>query len=260
MVQDGYALYHHAMVVSEDGGWAVVQQGMNGGTGMARRYHWLFERAGGFVEEPHSAICCDERGGRVLDLTARESRESRSASLELALEGPGAVLRHLRRQRQATLGEFGGAPTAGARVAPARGELVGGYGAADPMERAPELRLPRRHEVLPSDLGRGGLEALERAMELQPSSYAELLEVPGMGPRRIRALALVAELAYGASPSWRDPARFSFAHGGKDGHPYPVDRGTYDATIASLREALDGARVGSRERLEALGRLGRALG
>jgi hypothetical protein len=118
--------------------------------------------------------------------------------------------------------------------------------------------LPRRHELLPRlDIDEAGRKALQMAYELQPSSYEDLVALKGMGPRRIRALALISELIYGARPSWRDPAKYSFAHGGKDGTPFPVDRETYDSSIDTLQEALEGAKLDRSEKYEALKRLGR---
>ncbi len=121
--------------------------------------------------------------------------------------------------------------------------------------------MPRHHEVLPKvDIDEAGRKALQMAYELQPSSYEDLVALNGIGPSRIRALALISELIYGARPSWRDPAKYSFAHGGKDGTPFPVDRETYDRSIKTLQEALEGAKLDKREKYEALKRLGRHIG
>ncbi|MGB9902367.1 DUF763 domain-containing protein [Methanothrix sp.] len=221
LVQDGYRLYHHAFILTSDGEWAVVQQGMN--ERYARRYHWLSDGLHSMIEEPHTAICTQRLEPRVLDLTSRESRENRQATLDLVRDGPA----HLRR-----------------------------YTAQRSLEDFPQvLRMPARHEILPVDIGRDGLRILQAAYELQPGSYEELISLKGMGPKRIRALSLISELIFGAPPSWRDPARYSFAHGGKDGHPYPVDRENYDRSIEHLREALQEAKLGDKERYEAMKRL-----
>lgn len=232
LVQDSYQIYHHSFFFTEKGNWAVVQQGMN--NAYARRYHWLSDKVKSFVEEPHAAICSQRQEQSVLDLTASESRENRKSTLDLVRDGPA----HLR-SAQRSLFDFG----------------------PEGQSPAPELLMPRRHEVLPRlDIDEAGRKALQMAYELQPSSYEDLVALKGMGPSRIRALALISELIYGARPSWRDPAKYSFAHGGKDGTPFPVDRETYDSSIKTLQEALLGARLDRKEKYEALKRLVRHVG
>jgi hypothetical protein len=232
LVQDGYQLYHHAFFFTEKGDWAVVQQGMN--ESYARRYHWLSDGVKSFVEEPHSAICSQRQEPTVLDLTAAQSRENRQATLDLVKDGPN----HL-----------------GFR--PAQRSLLD-FGDVGPCALPPELSMPRRHELLSRlDIDEAGRKALQKAYELQPSSYEELVALRGLGPKRIRALSLISELIYGASPSWRDPAKFSFAHGGKDGTPFPVDRDTYDRSTSTLHDAIEGARLDKKEKYEAIKRLAR---
>jgi len=217
-VQDGYQIYQHTFLFLPDGRWSVVQQGMNPATSMARRYHWVSEGVRSFVEEPHAAVCCDDRGQPVLNLVAAESQDVRTRSVQLAAE-PAAVL-----------------------------EAVG---------RAPLLALPRRHQVIESeDVSPRYLEKiLLKTYERQPRDYEALLEVDGVGARTLRALALASELMFGTAASTRDPARFSFAHGGKDGFPYPVDRPTYDRTILVLKKALERGRIDRSEKVQALKRL-----
>jgi hypothetical protein len=234
LVQDGYQLYHHVLVFTEVGSWAVVQQGMN--ESRARRYHWLSDRVASYVEEPHAAICSAERLDAVLDLTSSGSRENRDVTLDLVKDGPSHLLRYT---GQRTLGDFSGPPK--------RPEFA-------PSIR-PDLTLPHRHEVLPADLGKDGVRALEIACEIQPERYEDLIALKGMGPKRIRALALISELIYGAETSWKDPAKYSFAHGGKDGYPYPVDRETFDHSITTLREAVENAKLDKREKYDAIRRL-----
>jgi len=196
----------------------------------ARRYHWLSEGVKSFVEEPHSAICTQRQERSVLDLTSRDSEENRRATLDLVKDGPS----HLRSAQRSLL-DFGSSGNCS----------------------TPELSMPRRHELMPKlDIDDTGRKALQMAYELQPESYEDLVALKGMGSSRIRALALISELIYGACPSWRDPAKFSFAHGGKDGTPFPVNRETYDSSIRTLREALEGAKLDKKEKYEALKRLG----
>jgi hypothetical protein len=216
-VQDGFQLYHHVFVFAADGSWAVVQQGMSDATGMARRYHW--HEPARFDRDPHAAVA-GRSAGTVLNLVAGEGEGNRQVATALAREEPDKVLRELR----------------GMRI----------------------LTMPRRHHVLLSDVHPDRLDrVLLRAYEAQPADFTGLLEVPGVGPSALRALSLVAELAYGEPASVRDPVSFSFAHGGKDGTPFPVDRRTYDSTIESLRRAVHDAQLGHSEKVEALRRLAR---
>jgi len=218
-VQDGYQLYHHAFFFSSDGQWCVVQQGMSDENRMARRYHWLSSSVADFVCEPHSAVCCDTRSP-VLNLVALEGGDVRKASAEIAGQTPDKTL-----------------------------ALV---------SRLPNLVLPRRHEVSQADINPTYLKKiLVQTYEAAPANYESLLAIPGVGAKTLRALALVSELIYGAEPSSRDPARFSFAHGGKDGTPFPVDRPTYEKTIQVLHDALNHARVDHSEKMGALKRLAR---
>jgi hypothetical protein len=219
-VQDGYQLYHHVFLFTASGDWCVVQQGMNPQTSMARRYHWLSEHVTSFVEEPHEAVCCDVRGA-TLNLVAAESGDVRRRSAELAAMPPETTLRAI--------------------------------------EKVPDLRLPSRHLLFPElDVDARYLsKILLKTYERAPEDFEALLGIEGVGPKTLRALALASELIYGSSASTRDPARFAFAHGGKDGVPFPVDRTTYDQTIDTLRRAVDGARIDRSERVNALKRLAR---
>ena len=209
-VQDGYQLYHHVFFYTCDGAWAVVQQGMNTTTRLARRYHWLGSTVRDFVCEPHAAVCCDARG-ETLNLVARESDANRTASCLLAQSPPDIVLRELK--------------------------------------RCTTLELPRRHYIAPHDINPAKLSTvLLKTYEARPADFEALLALPGIGPKTLRSLALLAELVYGAAPSYRDPARYSYAHGGKDGHPYPVARDVYDTAVAVLREIVNESAIGVSEK------------
>ncbi len=215
-VADGFQLYLHAFAISAAGEWAVVQQGMNAGTGMARRYHWHSATAGDFTADPHTAIHGRPQGV-ILNLVDARAGRAQQAMLELAGQ---PVLK--------TLGE------------------------------ARRLAMPRRHEVRAQDLDLKRLGAvLAVAQERELRDFANLLLVEGLGPRTLQALALVAEVVHGAPARFHDPARFAFAHGGKDGHPFPVPLKTYDETIAVLRRGLDAGRVERSEKLDAFCRLDR---
>jgi len=219
-VQDGYQLYHHVFIFDKSGDWAVVQQGMNESNRWARRYHWLSSGVQDFVCEPHAAVCSDARGQLVLNMVAREAEDSRKTSAALASEPPDKLAREI--------------------------------------ERMQELSLAKYHAVLVSDLNPRSLgRILLKAYERKPENFRQLLEIQGVGPKSVRALAMIADLVYGAPASTRDPAKFSFAHGGKDGHPYPVDRRNYDRSIEVMKKAVERARVGDREKVDALRRLSR---
>ena len=216
-VQDGYQIYHHAFFFTQRGSWAVVQQGMNETNRYARRYHWFSQGVRDFVCEPHWAVCCDRRDGG-LNLVASESEQARQTITELTHEPLERLVQE--------------------------------------GKKLTELYLPRRHAI-PEETFR--LEHMEKTFrsiyEHSPKTFEGLLGIQGVGPKSLRALSLIAELVYGIKSSVKDPTRFSFAHGGKDGHPYPVDRKAYDETIEALGSALERARVGDREKMEAIKRL-----
>lgn len=217
-LQDGYQLYHHAFIFTPNGRWAVVQQGMNTDSRRARRYHWLSDEVKDFVDEPHSGIISEHKEKTPLDMTAHQSSQAREVSAEVAKEKPKKTIKT--------------------------------------VEHLKELRLPTRHEIFIKDLKPDTLNRiLLKTYEQQPHNFEQLLGIRGVGPKTIRALALISELVYGAKPSYTDPVRYSFAHGGKDGHPYPVNREQYDKSIEVLRKAVNQAKIGRTEKLDAIKRL-----
>jgi len=222
-VQDGYQLYHHTFLFTADGSWTVIQQGMNETTRYARRYHWLGETVTSYVNEPHSAILSEAKG-QALNLVAGESGPARNTIAEIAAgQKPESIVADLKKLKT--------------------------------------LSLPSRHYLTTDDLHPDSLSRiLVSTYERQPGGFEELLGLAGVGAKTIRALSLLSELVYGVAPSYRDPARYSFAHGGKDGIPYPVDRETYDRSIELLRKAIGRAKLGIREKDEAVGRLERMRG
>jgi hypothetical protein len=229
-VQDGFELYLHGFVVTRDGAWTVIQQGMRPASRTARRYHWLGEGVTSFVDDPHAAID-GEPEGTIVNLADRRAAAARDAGLELVRAGPDGVLRELARIE---------------RVQP-RTELL------------PHLVMPGHHEVTANDVvHRRVAGALAAAHERMPHDFSELLLVPGVGARTVFALAQVAEVVHGAPSRFSDPARFSMAHGGKDGHPYPVPLAVYDETLRVLTNAIDRAKLGQDEKLGALRRLDEA--
>lgn len=234
-VQDGFDLYLHGFVVAADGRWTVIQQGMHTGRRMARRYHWLSEGLESFVDAPHAAIEGRMAQDAIVNLTDRRAAPSRRGQLDLLhAMGPDGLTREVTRIE-------GRVPPA-----PAQGNL-------------PHLFLPAHHDVRPVDVNMRRLHgALAAAAEAGPRDFADLLRVPGVGARTVRALAQVAEVVHGAPCRFSDPARFSLAHGGKDRHPYPVPVAVYDRTLSVMKAAVSAARLGREERLDAIRRLDRA--
>ncbi|MFQ5975468.1 MAG: DUF763 domain-containing protein [Candidatus Hydrothermarchaeales archaeon] len=227
-IQDGYQLYHHSFFLTEKGNWAIVQQGM--GENYARRYHWLKDNVKEFVEEPHNGICCDKVEDIVLDMTSKDSRETRETSLDLVRDNPEHLRKYFLPSKQKQLTDF-----------------------LD--HKSTEFGMPAHHPVLEIDMTETGMKVLKNAYEIQPESYEELVALKGMGPKKIRALALISDLIYGTDPSWKDPVKYSFTHGGKDGFPYPVDKEAYDNSIQTLKDAVDAAKLDDKERYHAIKRL-----
>lgn len=219
-VQDGYQLYHHAFFFDSNGNWAVVQQGMNDDNGWARRYHWLSSNVNDFTCEPHAAVCSDRRSDIALNMVAGESGENRVVSAGIACEKPEKAVREVERMR--------------------------------------ELIMPARHDILPIDITSAYFQkVMLKTYDRQPQDFEQLLGIQGVGAKTIRALAMISDLVYGAPLSRRDPAAYSFAHGGKDGIPYPVDRKTYDRTIDIMRKGVEKAKLGDSATNEAIRRLSR---
>lgn len=218
LVQDGYDIYHHVFVLSKDGSWAVVQQGMNGKERTARRYQWLSREDLDPTCEPHSGVTCD-RTEKVLNLVAGEGEGVREATLDFIKEDPDRMTR--------TWNDVA-------------------------------LAMPDRHYIKAADVDERRLSRIFRTIhESEATTYKDLLSIKGVGARTLAALTLVSEIVYEKPPSFRDPARFSFAHGGKDGIPFPVDRKTYDHSIAFLKDCLDKARLKDKEKIDAFRRLSR---
>jgi uncharacterized protein len=213
-VQDGFQLYIHNFVVSNEGDWTVVQQGMREGDAMARRYHWHSQHIRSFVEEPHTAVCGLNQG-EILNLTASEAGTARKGMLTITQE---------------------------------KSELM--------MQEIQHLIMPGHHEVRSKDVDLKRLgSVLWLAHETQPKNFEDLLLLEGVGPRTVQSLALVSEVIHGTPSRFKDPARFSFAHGGKDGHPFPVPTKTYDEVISTLQNAVRKARMGQTEKAQALKKL-----
>jgi hypothetical protein len=232
-VQDGFDLYLHGFIVTDDGRWVVVQQGMDGDRRQARRYHWLSEGLRSFVDAPHAAIDGVDQGV-IVNLTDRRAEASRRRQLDLLRDlGPDSIVCKLAKFEDCK-------------------------NTAGPQLLLPHLVMPPHHDVRSEDVVARRLQGnLAAAAERGPADFSELLLVPGIGARTVRALAMVAEVVHGAPYRFSDPARFSIAHGGKDRHPYPVPLKVYDRTIDVIKSAVRRAKLGYAEELAALKRLDR---
>ena len=216
-VQDGFQIYLHSFIVSDDGDWAVVQQGMNAATGYARRYHWHSKELKSFINEPHTFIYGMDQGP-ILNLTDNKAQDTRNGILQVARENPDKMLTEIRK-----------------------------------------IRLPAHHNVQSKDVDLKRLGAiLALAQELPDGNFESLLLLQGLGPRTLQSLTLVSEIIYGTPSRFRDPARFSFAHGGKDGHPFPVPVKVYDESIQVLKTSVQKAKLGRSDKVKAIKALTKA--
>jgi hypothetical protein len=230
MVQDGFQIYHHSFFFSRGGNWAVVQQGMNTANQTARRYHWYSQKVTDLVCEPHSGIASQLKTP-TLDLTAKESTKNRKISTELVQGSYSSVMKDIEILRKHS------------------SELSQMIKLKFKEEELTLLNLESRefnwHPVVLEDFSKSKYleKILAKACDRKPENYEKFLSLEGVGPKTVRALSLVSEIIYGADPSYEDPARYSFAHGGKDGTPYPVDRETYDETINFLQKVVQKMKV-----------------
>jgi hypothetical protein len=253
LVQDGFQLYHHSFFFSVHhdalkkdsiGAWAVVQQGMNTEKGAARRYHWFSENITDLIEEPHSGISSRAIVKTVLDMTSHRSKETRVISTELVQAGYTPLMKdiNLLRKYSSPLSQMV--------------KVENGAGQQLTLLNL-ETREFKSHPVVYDDFSKSKYleKVLATVADQKPKTYEALVAMKGVGPKTVRALALVGEVIYGAAPSYEDPARYSFAHGGKDATPYPVDRATYDQTIAMLARAVRKTHLSPDEKEKAVGRL-----
>lgn len=242
LVQDGYRLYHHSFVFNEKGNWIVIQQGMNAETRYARRYHWISDNIVNFVEEPHNAICCDSINNKTLNLTSKNHEEIRKISVDLVNDD----IVHLKKYFnvkiknhklknsiliQKTINEFNN----------------------NKGQKTKILTMMPRHTII--DMDKRNIEMLQKAHEFQPQNYEELIAVRGIGAKTIRSLALISEIVYGAEIQWKDCVKYSFALGGKDRIPYEIDKKHYDETIQIIKNAIKDAKLGDKEKFNAIKRL-----
>lgn len=210
-VQDGFQLYLHSFIVTNEGEWSVIQQGMSDATGMARRYHWHSTEFKSFVEEPHTSVCGVNQG-LILNLTNRQAAETKESILQIAKEDPGRMLPEIRK-----------------------------------------IIMPRHHDLRSEDVNLKRLgSVIALAHEKDVRNFESLLLLEGLGPRTLQSLTLVSEVIHGTPSRFEDPARFAFAHGGKDSHPFPVPLKVYDETISTLRHSVEKAKIGEPDKQKAI--------
>jgi len=228
-IQDGYNLYHHVLIFSENGKWAVIQQGLNSENNYARRYHWLSNHVENFVCEPHNAIVGDGRQENVLDMTAKQSINTQKISVDLVNDNP----QHLKHDW--------------ARLAKQKNQqtLDSWMNPKFNMVKLPYLNMPRSINW----------QKMKEIYDIHPTNYEELLALRGVGPNTVRALALISDLVYGEKPSWKDPVKYSFTVGGKDGVPFPVDRKAMDESIEFLKTGIESANIDKKDKIQAFRRL-----
>jgi hypothetical protein len=196
---------------------------MNAKNKYARRYHWLGSEVDKLLNDPHSGISCDKKTPNTLNMSSKDSEEAQKISVDLINDNPNHLRQYFKRKDNQMLLE--------------------------------DFSMPAHHPVLDMDISDKEFEVLTRAWEIQPENYEELILLQGIGPKKIRALALISDLVYGEPASWKDPVKYSFTHGGKDGFPYPVDKEVYDNSIQTIRDAIDQARIKKDEKLKAIKRL-----
>ena len=200
-----------------------MQQGLNTESKYARRYRWLGSEVDDLLNDPHSGISCDMKTPNTLNMPSEESKEAQKISVDLINDNPNHLRQYFKRKDNQLLLE--------------------------------DFTMPAHHPVLDMDISDKEFEVLTKAYEIQPENYEELILLQGIGPKKIRALALISDLVYGEPASWKDPVKYSFTHGGKDGFPYPVDREVYDNSIETIRDALEMARIKKDDKLKAIKRL-----
>lgn len=273
-VQDGFQLYQHNFILTRNGSWAVVQQGMNGAEKKARRYHWCSTNLRSFVEEPHTGVVGDNRG-KILNLTDSKANKARSSILEMSREEPERMLNEISQIGKPAsqiilmqgVESLPLAPTSSVATPSSGGHPRNAPELPQQQELFPELSiqteekgrsiaLPTHHEVCEQDVDLkrlGGVLAI--AYNNQPQDFESLLLTPGLGPRTLQSLALVSEVIYGTPSRFTDPARFSFAHGGKDGHPFPVPLKIYDESIRILCDSIEKSKLGYKDKSDCIRRL-----
>lgn len=260
-LQDGYSLYHHVIFFDEYGNWAIVQQGMNSSNKMARRYHWISDNLKSFVTEPHVGIISENRNPNTLNMTSIDSNENQKICVDLVNSNINNLQSSVYKVLEITK------KNASTKINTLDNWIVPQIDntnnhAASTMESQGEYKSNNRVNMKSNSLRehyemprRLDWNIFRKAYDIQPKNYEQLISIPGIGPSSVRALSLIGEIIFGTSASWQDPVKYNFAHGGKDGVPYPVARKIYDKSISYLYSAIEGAEIQREERIDTLKKL-----
>lgn len=260
-LQDGYSLYHHVIFFDEYGNWAIVQQGMNSSNKMARRYHWISDNLKSFVIEPHVGIISENRNPNTLNMTSIDSNENQKICVDLVNSDINNLQSSVYKVLEITK------KNASTKINTLDNWIVPQIDntnnhAASTMESQGEYKSNNRVNMKSNSLRehyemprRLDWNIFRKAYDIQPKNYEQLISIPGIGPSSVRALSLIGEIIFGTSASWQDPVKYNFAHGGKDGVPYPVARKIYDKSISYLYSAIEGAEIQREERIDTLKKL-----
>ncbi len=254
VIQDGYGLYHHTVFFDKDGNWTIVQQGMNNISNLARRYHWLSDNLENFLCEPHTGIISDNKNSHTLNMTSIQSLENQKICVELVNEKTSNLKSSIYRIQEIVKNIQRGTNTLDSwmnKEYNVHDTKNGKNGFNDNNNIESYLSLSE-HYKMPRRID---WNLFRKIYDVHPNNYEELISIPGLGPSSVRALSLIGELIFGTKASWQDPVKFNFAHGGKDGVPYPVARNIYDKSIKYLSSAIEGAEIKREERIDALKKL-----
>lgn len=239
-IQDGFNLYHHMIFFDGDGNWTIIQQGLNEKFKLARRYHWLSDNLIDFIIEPHKGIIGNERIPFCLNMTSREAEENRKSCVDLVKEGSNAIKSSIYKIVQTNSFE-----NLDKWISPNRLH-------SDSNNFDEQISTYVEKYIMPRKIN---WKTMDELYDSRPTNYEHLISLNGVGPSTVRALALISEIIYGNRASWRDPVKYNYAHGGKDGVPYPIARNTYDNSITYLSEAINGAEIDKLEKISSLKRL-----
>jgi hypothetical protein len=239
-IQDGFSLYHHMIFFDGDGNWTIIQQGLNEKFKLARRYHWLSDNLIDFIIEPHKGIIGNERIPFCLNMTSREAEENRKSCVDLVKEGSNSIKSSIYKIVQTNSFE-----NLDKWISPNRLH-------SDSNNFDEQISTYVEKYIMPRKIN---WKTMDELYDTRPTNYEHLISLNGVGPSTVRALALISEIIYGNRASWRDPVKYNYAHGGKDGVPYPIARNTYDNSITYLSEAINGAEIDKLEKISSLKRL-----
>ena len=248
-IQDGYSLYHHVIIFDEHGNWCVIQQGMNPNNKMARRYHWVSDNIENFVVEPHTGIISDSKTIDTLDMTSKNSIENQKICIDLVRSKTSNLKSSVYKLAKI----YDGANRYNSNAKNTLDNWITSNNDFDnsTTQNHYDHNLIEHYEM-PNKLN---WDLFRKIYDIQPQNYEKLISIQGVGPATVRALSLIGEIIFGTKASWQDPVKYSFAHGGKDGVPYPVTRKIYDKSISYLYSAIEGAEIEREERVRALKKL-----